>query len=76
MLFIVSFFGNFVSLKDHLFMPHVRPVKLAGGVGQVGKVQNYFNAFIKLSHPLTRFTNPPLLWISDLYSLPITLLAL
>ena len=56
MLFIVSFFGNFVSLKDHLFMPHVRPVKLAGGVGQVGKVQNYFNAFVKLSHPLTRFT--------------------
>ena len=49
------FFLQFsLSVKDHLFMPHVRPVKLAGG-GKVVKVQNYFNAFIKLSHPLTKF---------------------
>ena len=54
-------------------MPHVRPLKLAGG-GEVVKVQNYFNAFIKLSHPLTKFTIPQA--ISDLYSLLITLLAL
>ena len=83
-LFTKNIFHDFLSflfwklffVKDHLFMPHVRPVKLAGGVGQVGKVQNYFNAFVKLSHPLTRFTVLPPLWISDLYSLPITLLAL
>ena len=61
------------SVKDHLFMPHVRPLKLAGG-GEVVKVQNYFNAFIKWSHPLTKFTIPQA--ISDLYSLLITLLAL
>ena len=67
------FFSLWPSVKDHLFMPHVRPLKLAGG-GEVVKVQNYFNAFIKLSHPLTKFTIPQA--ISDLYSLLITLLAL
>ena len=65
----------FFSVKDHLFMPHVRPVKLAGG-WEVVKVQNYFNAFIKLSHPLTSFTIQQPLYISDLYSPLITLLAL
>ena len=71
---LICFFLQFsLSVKDHLFMPHVRPVKLAGG-GKVVKVQNYFNAFIKLSHPLTKFTIPQA--ISDLYSLLITLLAL